>query len=257
MLERARAALLDHLPKEAIISAFLAAGGAEVGSGKLWSENSSAALAANAFGFFVGGEEAAKRLVWPTRLADLGHATAVRLEAKMAFPWRGGSHPWLDAAVEEPGALIGIESKRFEPFRDAKAAEFSEAYDRKVWGDAMAPFETMRDRLRVEPGAFVHLDACQLVKHAFGLRTQAHKSRRRATLVYLYAEPATLWNAQPLTPKMAEAHRTEIEAFGDAVRGAEVSFEALSYHELLAAWKSSGDLGLAGHARLVAGRFRL
>lgn len=45
----------------------------------------------------------------------------------MRFPWAGGRHPWLDAAVETERYLIGVESKRFEPFRDAKSVRLSDA----------------------------------------------------------------------------------------------------------------------------------
>ena len=66
---------------------------------------------------------------------------------------------------------------------------FSEAYLRPVWGPAMGPFEKMRDELKSGQRQFVFLNAPQLVKHAFGLRTQANKSGKLAKLVYLHAEP--------------------------------------------------------------------
>ena len=49
-LVKARAALLDHLPKDAILARYQAAGGQELISGKFANPESSAALAANAFG---------------------------------------------------------------------------------------------------------------------------------------------------------------------------------------------------------------
>ena len=251
-----RAALMDHLPKELIIAAYAQAGGAEITSGKLASSQSSAALAANAFGFFLGSPDRAQRLVWPARLSGLGKASKVLLEAQMRFPWRAGRHPWLDAAAETETALIGIESKRFEPFRDKKRVSFSTAYDRPVWGAAMGAYERVRDGLR-EQQAYLQLDAVQLVKHAFGLRTQAEKQAKRPILIYLFAEPAVLWNGRPLLAPDAAAHRGEIDAFAQAVKGAEVQFEALSYSELLAAWGSSGDTELASHAAAVSERFGL
>ncbi len=175
----------------------------------------------------------------------------------MRFPWRAGRHPWLDVAVETETALIGIESKRFEPFRDKKGATFSAAYDRLVWGDAMVPFERLRDGLRAENHGYVYLDAVQLVKHAFGLRTQADMQAKQPILIYLFAEPAVLWNGKPLLAVEAAAHRREIDAFAQAVQGAEVQFEALSYAELLTAWRSSGDAELVSHAAAVAERFGL
>jgi hypothetical protein len=42
------------------------------------------------------------------------------LEYCARFPWSGGRHPWLDALAETPETIIGVESKRFEPYRDIK-----------------------------------------------------------------------------------------------------------------------------------------
>ncbi|MCI1142060.1 hypothetical protein MOP88_06705 [Sphingomonas sp. WKB10] len=152
------------------------AGGNEIESGKLDSQESSAALAVNAFGWFI---ERPDDLPPFPGLADLGWpAVRVDVERQMRFPWRGGRHPWLDAAVETSSHVIGIESKRFEPFRDAKTVNLSDAYDRDVWGDQMTPFTAMRDRLRAGDGAYHHLDAAQLVKHAFGLVTEEGGSAR-------------------------------------------------------------------------------
>ena len=95
-----------------------AAKGDEIASGKIDSLESSAALAVNAFGFFLNRAENLPALpgceeqVWP--------ATSLALEKEVRFPWRGGNHPNLDVLITTPSALIGIESKRFEPFRDRK-----------------------------------------------------------------------------------------------------------------------------------------
>lgn len=77
----------------------------------------------------------------------------VEVEYCARFPWSGGRHPWLDALAETPEAIIGIESKRFEPYRGPKDVELSTAYDRLVWHDHMAAYEHMRDRLRSPSGA--------------------------------------------------------------------------------------------------------
>jgi hypothetical protein len=72
----------------------------------------------------------------------------VDVECCARFPWSGGRHPWLDAVIETPTALIGVESKRYEPFSDTKSVSLSDAYDRDVWGNRMKPFEQVRDLLR-------------------------------------------------------------------------------------------------------------
>lgn len=240
---------LAGVPQDLVHSALAKAGGNEIESGKLDSPESSAALAVNAFGWFL--ERPTELPPFPP-LADIDWPPErVDVERQMRFPWRGGRHPWLDAAVETPAHVVGIESKRFEPFRDRKIAKLSEAYDRDVWGERMAPFKGMRDRLRAQPAVFVHLDAAQLVKHAFGLVTEGRRLRRAPVLLYLFAEP----EARAHTTIAAEAlarHRAEITSFAAAVTGAEVRFAACSYREWLVAWTDSARL----HADALIARFR-
>ena len=125
---------------------------------------------------------------------------SVELEVECRFPWAGGRHPWLDVVIELPDALVGIESKRYEPFRDGKSVKFSDAYWRDVWGENMFGYARLRDALHSGSLQTERLDATQLVKHAFGLRTQAQRAsgttNKKPILVYLYAEPA----AWPILP---------------------------------------------------------
>jgi hypothetical protein len=124
-------ALLPGIPLDRIVACYRAAGGNEIESGKFASPESSAALAANTFGFFLDRASdlpalpGCDALGWP--------ATEVNLEALLRFPWSGGRHPCLDALVLTKNALIGIESKRYEPFRGKRLAGLSEAYWRQVW----------------------------------------------------------------------------------------------------------------------------
>lgn len=247
----ARAALLDHLPKEMILARYELAGGKEISSGKFANPESSAALAANAFGLFL---EVPGLLSLPGMPLSASHVT---LEAEMRFPWNRGRHPWLDAAVETPTHLIGIESKRYEPFRDSKAAHFSDAYFQPVWGDAMQGFERMRDALAEGDIRFVTLDAAQLVKHAFGLRTQALARGKRAVLIYLYAEPKAYPDGRGLAPDLVARHRSEVEAFSAAVTdpSCDVGFVAFSYAILLAEWARHGDQAVRSHSVRMRERF--
>ncbi|WP_370714993.1 hypothetical protein [Sphingomonas sp. IW22] len=139
----------------------------------------------------------------------------------------GGRHPRLDAAVETGSHVIGVESKRFEPFRDAKVVSLSDAYDRDVWGERMTPFTAMRDQLRAGDSGYRHLDAAQLVKHAFGLVAEGRRLGMTPVLLYLYAEP-THRGATLIPAAAIERHRAEIADFAAAVAGAEVRFAACS-----------------------------
>jgi hypothetical protein len=87
--------------------------------------------------------------------------------------------------------LVGVESKRYEPFRTKAEAEMSDAYWRPVWGDEMKGYQRCRDSTRVAGRQFARLDVGQLVKHAFGLRTAVQNiwKRKSPVLFYLCAEP--------------------------------------------------------------------
>ena len=241
---------LPGVPFEHVIARLEQAGGDEVGSGKLQSPESSAALAVNTFGWFI---ERPRRLPPIPALADLEWpAQTVEIEVCARFPWRGGRHPWLDAMIETSGSLIGVESKRFEPFRDRKHVALSDAYDRPVWGEGMRPFEALRDRLRAGL-SFQHLDAAQLVKHAFGLVTEGRRRSKSPVLLYLYAEPAErAGRAVPVTD--IQRHRDEVAAFINEVGGAAVRFAAMSYRAWLAEW-TKGDAEVREHGERLTKMF--
>ena len=177
----------------------------------------------------------------------------VEVEYCARFPWSGGRHPWLDALVRTPSLLIGVESKRFEPFRSQKTPRLSDAYDRPVWGDRMSGYQAIRDRLRTTPAAFRHLDAAQLVKHALGLLTDSARAERHPVLVYLFAEPSTLGGRQIPSSALA-LHRAEIEEFRICVANDAVAFQACSYREWLSIWAGHSP-EVAAHAEAVLARF--
>ena len=186
-----------------------------------------------------------------------GHeAQGVELEAQMRFPWSGGLHPWLDVGVQTAERLIGIESKRYEPFRDHKTATFSAAYARPVWGQAMGPYEAMRYAL-IAGRRFGFLDAAQLVKHALGLRTEGQRTGLQAVLCYLYAEPRAFPDGRVIPVAAIQAHRDEVASFTAEVSSAvaELVFYSLSYAELLHHW--AGQPALADHAAALTARFDL
>lgn len=237
--------LLPGVPAVYVLGRLAKAGGKEIESGKFASPESSAALAANTFGWFATRPHALPSF---PGLEMIGKPSQVDIEYCARFPWSGGRHPWLDAAVITKTHIVGIESKRFEPYRDRKSVSLSEAYDRPVWGNRMGPFEQLRDQLRSGAERFTFLDAAQLVKHAFGLVTEAGKLQLKPVLVYLYAEPA-MRDGRLIEPAQFAQHRSEIDRFANLVASAEVSFAALSYREWLVTWPTDGDV--AFHERNV------
>jgi hypothetical protein len=245
--------ILSYLPRQQILDALARSPGNELES-KFASEESSAALAVNTFGYFL---DKPGMLPPIPNTTDLGWpARSVRIEACVRFPWAGGRHPWLDALIVTDSHLIGVESKRYEPFRPHATATFSEAYRRDVWGDGMKPFETIRDRLQDGAIQFARLNAVQLVKHAFGLRTEALRRRKAAALIYLYAEPEAWADGERVSAEALEMQSQEARRYAGLVDGAEVKFRLCTYREMLSAFRAAGDRELSQHADTIAQRFR-
>jgi hypothetical protein len=243
---------LPGVPAQYVRERLAEADGHELSSGKLASPESSAALAANTFGWF---HDRPDRLpLFPILGQNFSRATSVEIEYCTRFPWSGGRHPWLDALAETPEAIIGVESKRFEPYRGRKGAALSPAYDRPVWHDQMGPYELMRNRLRSGVEPFEFLDAAQLVKHAFGLVTEGRRKKKRPYLVYLFAEPAE-YAGRPIDDDKKQRHREEIARFAAAVNGSEVGFGAISYRKWLDSW-SDMDPELGAHRAAIIEHFQ-
>lgn len=244
--------LIAGLPTAAILSRYERAPGNELQSSKFSSPESSAALVANTFGLFL---ERPQDFPLPAEWHAGAPVTRLTLEEELRFPWRGGRHPWLDVVLETQTHLVGIESKRYEPFRASQPGAFSRAYWHEVWGKRMGPFEWLRDGLAKRPSLFQHLDAVQLVKHAFAIRTQAHALGKQPLLVYLYAEPRSWPNGKAIPEQDRNRHAEEARCFARLVQGAEVHVACCSYLDLLARFSSSRNQTVRAHAKAVTERF--
>lgn len=250
-----RSALLPDLPHDLILACYAQAPGNEIESGKFESPESSAALVANTFGYFLDKATALPPLrgvgcTWP--------AVKIALEGVVKFPWHGGRHPCLDVLIETRDALIGIESKRFEPYRAKQRAALSKAYGRDVWGNRMVGFTSVREAF--EKGEeFAHLDAAQLIKHAYGLRSAVAAAGplagRRPFLIYLHGEPAAWPDGKKISPVAHSKHRDELSRFASRVSGDEVTFLSMTYADLLSGWRVGSSAQLAEHADRISQRF--
>ena len=249
---------LPGVPGPQIEAIFNAAPGNEIATGKFDSPESSAALAANAFGFFLNRPSALPAL--PGCEGESWPALKLALEATVRFPWRGGRHPVLDCLVTTPSTLIGIESKRYEPYRTKRSSRLSRAYWRPVWGGNMEGYERVRDGLRRDPKLYTQLDAAQLFKHAFALRTEVRERNRHLGLApilyYVYAEPDR-WPAdgRVVDESALVRHREEIDIFAATVGGDEVLFVPCPYRRVLNSWAHSSDERIRAHAHAMATRF--
>ncbi|MEO5333929.1 MAG: hypothetical protein H7839_18095 [Magnetococcus sp. YQC-5] len=269
------AAFLPGVPVDSVLACYDSAPGNEIASGKLKSPGSSAALVANTFGFFLGRAHdvpilpGSQTMGWP--------ALSMNLEEIVRFPWSRGRHPCLDVLITTRYALIGVESKRFEPFwspsqetRSVSSNQtrsghgsselfFSQTYWRPCWGKRMARYEQVRDHLRDASLVFKYLDAVQLVKQAFALRTevQPHKSAegKLPVLFYLFVEPSVMPGGRPVSPESIQGHRDEVVAFANAVAGDEVIFLFCSYRTLLNSWIRGMDESVRLHVQAVSNRF--
>ncbi len=228
--------------------------------------DSSANLAANTFGFFLDQPAdlpplpGCDGLGWP--------AETLTFDAKLRLPWRGAGAARLDVLIETADALIGVESKRYEPFiqesdrwdpsGNKPEPLASKAYARPVWGERMSGYQRLRDGLIDGSITFRHLDADRLVQNALALRAAVHRSARQGkkpALLYVFAEPEAWPDGEPVAPVDIEAHRAEAARFAEYARGDEVAFHHCSYRELLAYWEQTSSPDVRTHAALVAERF--
>ena len=104
----------------------------------------------------------------------------------------------------------------------------------------MKGYEHTRDQLRKDGQLYACLDAVQLVRHAFALRTAVNRipeySSLTPILFYVYAEPE-FWpkSGMPVNEKDKIMHRAEIERFASEVARDEVQFIACSYTDVFEA----------------------
>ena len=97
----------------------------------------------------------------------------------------------------------------------------------------MPRYEIIRDKIRENQNLYTCLNAAQLVKHAFALRTEVNRDGehkgRKPILFYVYAEPEC-WpgtDGGPVDQSKKISHREEIERFANTVQGDEVRFHLL------------------------------
>jgi hypothetical protein len=212
---------------------------------KFRAAHSSSALAINTFAQF-------KTEPNMLSLANWSGCCCFRFEAKCSAGIIGrrglDSPPHLDVLARCATSVLGIESKCTEHLK-SRALKFSPAYSDQIKDDARrnsAWFESMQ---KIRMTDYCHLDAAQLIKHAFGL---AHCfPSRDVTLLYLYWEPS---NAAEFSE--CKNHREEVQRFAKEVKGASPSFRHLSYQELWREWSLlSSPTWLSEHLTALRERY--
>jgi hypothetical protein len=227
-----------------ILDDFSTGDGGELGGPlpKFCAAHSSAALAANSFGWFRFHPE---RL----QLAGLGGFTEARFEKRLPTGL-GGNPPNLDFFVAGPNGAVAIESK-FTETLGSKKAEFASSYDKAVGDLAEPQWQQLFAVLKDDPKRFTCLDAAQLVKHYLGIRHSLSTQGGTLALVYVYWEPT---NASEI-PEFA-LHRDELSRFSDSVEGSAIRFFSLSYPTLWEQW-TTPEMGkdAASHVDALRARY--
>jgi len=206
--------------------------------------HSSAALAFNAFGGWLGAED---------RLTVAGvRGFSRRLEVEKKLPiQRGGRAPNLDVLLTGNDVVAGVESKLTEWLTPHRPREWPASYSRPEnlalldggWRSTLdAAIAGRYDPLRLEAG--------QLLRHALGIARQ--HADRECHLVYVWWEPL---DAQEL-PEAIE-HRAEIADLQARVGDASPRLRALTYRELLDEWERGDDGGAGEHIRALRARYEL
>ncbi len=192
---------------------------------------SSAALALNAFGGWLGRER---------MLSVAGHGgwtEPLGLEAKRKIDHRGGTVNF-DVLLEAGDRVVGIESKLTEFIPLHRPAEWKAVYRSPQMADLLD--KGWRSTLKASlDGTWQpeHLGVEQLLKNALALRSAfAHG---RLTLLYCFWEPTN----RAAFPEFKE-HRQEIEQLVFRVgANADPTFVALSYTELFREWEAGATDG--------------
>ena len=187
---------------------------------------SSSALAVNSFARFRDLES--KDLEGDLRVDRRDGFRSICFEQQFATGLRG-TPPHLDIVLAGPDHTLAIESKCTEHL-GKRAPAFKDSYERLLKSDRQSrPWLDEMMKIRTGHRQYGHLDAAQLIKHAFGLANSCENGS--VTLVYLYWEPKNAADVRELA-----VHRRELEAFEKRVAGGFPSFRAVSYRQLWEQW---------------------
>lgn len=185
---------------------------------------SSAALAANAFGRWLGSEA-------HLRVVGLGGFTeALTIEQKLKIAHAGGTAN-LDCFLKADDVIVGIESKLTEMLDEHNPVTWKAPYLKPEtrsmlgagWSDVLSA--SLDDSWQPK-----HLGLEQLVKHALALASRQATERH---LIYLFWEPA---NGDDHHEVMS--HRAEVAELVERVGDAWPRLHVLCYAELLNEWST-------------------
>jgi len=207
--------------------------------------NSSAALAFNSFGLWLGREQ---DLV----ICGLsGFTERLRVEAKLPI-FRGGTPPNLDCLLAGPEIVVGVESKLTEPMSPHGHPNWSQAYDRETCRALLSDgWLEVFDEARCGDLDSRYLDADQLIKHALGLSKNHPGTEKHLVYVYWEPEDASLLACSGI-------HRDEVKRLLERVGDSEPRLHAVSYRELWDEWlRESDDALVPSHVAQLRQRYSI
>lgn len=213
---------------------------------KFMQPHSSAALLFNCF---------VPLLQYPSDLNFFKHEVFAKIEFEKKC-YIGLSSPTcacLDIVLSSNSQVIGIESKLIEHLGN-KTVEFNCKYRKQIQDERrnQGYFKEMR-QLEMEqqmgkPCRYRHLDAAQLIKHAFGL-SKTFKNETKQ-LLYIFWEPINWQSHQVFID-----HRSEIKEFSNRVQGSFPAFHYISYPELWARLRQEASSLLCDHIDQLERRY--
>lgn len=207
---------------------------------------SSAALAVNAFGRWLGAEEY-------LRVAGLlgGFSEPLQIESRQQIA-HGGGEANLDCLLRGPGLVVGVESKLTETLAPHSPTPWKKPYGAPALAEKLCG--GWREVFAASRGGTwqpAHLGVEQLIKHALALVSQFPNEELH--LVYVWWEPE---NASEI-PELV-AHRAEVDELQERIGPTSPQFHALTYGELFDEWERlSGPGWRVGHLTELRARYVL
>lgn len=203
---------------------------------------SSAALALNAFGGFVGHES-------DLTIHGIGGWTSLEIEAKLQIAHRGGRAN-LDALLRAPGRVLGVESKLTEYASSHLPRNLKPVYGTDEMRAMLSGgWRHALDALLSGEFACNYLDPEQLVKHALSLHSQFPDDAR--ALTYVFLEPANVSEVPELGGHADELQQL-LELLGD---DADPAFEVITYDDLFREWSEIASPAISQHVAALAARY--
>lgn len=163
-------------------------------------------------------------------LGDMSGFRELHFDARCPTGIRG-TPPHIELVASGPRGVAGVTTRTFG-YLNARPARLAAAYAAVQVPRGMSPWLELLQGNGDPAERMRHLDVVALAKQALGLARIF--PNRPIRLLYLFLEPsdAERW------PVFA-AHRAELDRLAERTRDTAVVFNACSFHELWAEWRSS------------------